>query len=199
VTEPTVYTVTARRWARGWELHIANSVGDEIGVTQARALSGAAAMVRDYLEVDDRPAADAIYIVPELGDELRQRVDAARAAVRRAAEEQERAATASRAAVQELRDAGLSGSEIAAVLEVSPQRVSQLSRRGSAAKVDTKSAVAKTRAKRESAAGGVRVTSRATGTGRFGYSKSGSAAGRPGVAAQDGSAQRVANSKKKAR
>ncbi|MGH8238469.1 MAG: hypothetical protein ACREXP_15810, partial [Steroidobacteraceae bacterium] len=129
MTEPTVYTVTARRWARGWELHIADAAGEEIGVTQVRALSGAAAMVHDYLEVDDRPSADEIHVIPELTAALRKRVDAARTAVRRAAAEQARAAAASRTAVQELKDAGLSGSEIAAVLEVSPQRVSQLSRR----------------------------------------------------------------------
>ena len=136
MSEATVYVVTARRWARGWELHIADAAGEAIGVTQVRALSRAAAMVRDYLDVDDRPPADEIHVVPELDAALRERVDAARSAVRRAAVEQERAAAASRTAVQELKDAGLSGAEIAAVLEVSPQRVSQLSSRDSTGKVN---------------------------------------------------------------
>jgi hypothetical protein len=34
--------VCAKRWKRGWELHI-----DGIGVTQSRNLSGAEQMVRD--------------------------------------------------------------------------------------------------------------------------------------------------------
>lgn len=199
MTEPTVYTVTARRWTRGWELHIIDATGEEIGVTQVRTLSGAVAMVRDYLEVDDRPDPDEIHVVPELDAGLRKRVDAARAAVRRAAEEQERAAAASRTAVQELKEAGLSGYEIAAVLEVSPQRVSQLSQRVSTGKVYTKSAAAKTRTKRDSVAKGVRVTSTAAITGRFVSSKGGTAGGRYDLAAKDGSAHRATGSSKDAR
>jgi hypothetical protein len=68
-----------------------------------------------------------------------------------------RAAAASRTAVQELKDAGLSGSEIAAVLEVSPQRVSQLSSRDSTGKVS---------AKRDNARKGGRVAGRSTVAGR---------------------------------
>ena len=158
MTEPTVYTVTARRWARGWELHIVDAAGQTVGVTQVRALSAAASMVCDFLEVDDRPPADEIHVVPELDAGLRERVDAARSAVRRAAVEQERAAAASRTAVQELKDAGLSGSEIAAVLEVSPQRVSQLSSRGSTGKVN---------AKRDPAGKSGRIAGRSTVAGRY--------------------------------
>lgn len=143
MSDPTVYTVLARRWAHGWELHITDGAGEEIGVTQTRTLSGAVAMVSDYLELDDRPAPYAVHVVPELDAGLRERVVAARTAVRRAAEEQERAATASRAAVEELKAAGLSGYEIAAVLEVSPQRVSQLSKRAPARKDESKRVVAK--------------------------------------------------------
>ena len=58
------YTVTAKRWEHGWELHI-----DGIGVTQSRLLSDAEAMVRDYLATDDVPGADTadITIRPDLG------------------------------------------------------------------------------------------------------------------------------------
>jgi hypothetical protein len=38
------YEVTARRWARGWELHI-----PDVGVTQSPTLSGANRMVREYV------------------------------------------------------------------------------------------------------------------------------------------------------
>jgi hypothetical protein len=41
----STYTVRAKRWKHGWELHI-----DGIGVTQSRNLNGAEQMVRAYLE-----------------------------------------------------------------------------------------------------------------------------------------------------
>src|SRR5262252_6792227 len=44
VAPVTTYRVTARRWKRGWELHIAGE-----GVTQSRSLAEADGMVRDYV------------------------------------------------------------------------------------------------------------------------------------------------------
>lgn len=44
----TSYQVTARRWAKGWELHIAGDAG-MLGVTQCRTLAGAEFMARDYV------------------------------------------------------------------------------------------------------------------------------------------------------
>lgn len=46
-TDKTTYTVIAKRWDRGWELHI-----NGVGVTQSRALNDAEAMVRDYIALD---------------------------------------------------------------------------------------------------------------------------------------------------
>ena len=40
----TTYQVTAKRWARGWELHI-----DGVGVTQSGRLGVAEGMARDYV------------------------------------------------------------------------------------------------------------------------------------------------------
>jgi hypothetical protein len=40
----TTYTVHAKRWARGWELHV-----DGVGVTQTHGLSAAEAMARSYI------------------------------------------------------------------------------------------------------------------------------------------------------
>jgi hypothetical protein len=50
----STYTVRAKRWKHGWELHV-----DGVGVTQSRNLDGAEQMVRDYIETltdHDRPS-----------------------------------------------------------------------------------------------------------------------------------------------
>lgn len=120
------YTVRAKRWTHGWELHI-----DGEGVTQARSLAVAERQVRDYLSLlHDRDMTDEIVIVPELGDRLRRDVASTRDAVRALAERQRRVAAESRRVAHELHDAGLAGSEIATVLGVSPQRASQLLKEG---------------------------------------------------------------------
>ena len=41
------YEVLAKKWRRGWELHIAG-----VGVTQSRSLADAAKMARDYVASD---------------------------------------------------------------------------------------------------------------------------------------------------
>jgi hypothetical protein len=116
------YTVTAKRWEHGWELHI-----DGIGVTQSRLPSDAEAMVRDYLAADDVPDAEAadITIRPDLGG-LEDLVLAGRAQTERAQHEQQDAAKAMRNLVTQLRQAGLSVADTAAVLGVAKGRVSQL-------------------------------------------------------------------------
>ena len=56
------YTVAARRWKHGWELHI-----DGIGVTQSKTLATAASMVREYIEslTEQDVTTAEIVIVPE--------------------------------------------------------------------------------------------------------------------------------------
>jgi len=117
------YTVRAKRWAHGWEVHI-----EGLGVTQSHTLRDAEMMARDYiaLETDASPDSFEVEVTPEIGGELGEQTTAARAAVAEADMAQRRAAAESRAAARRLRDAGLSGRDIAAVLRVSPQRVSQL-------------------------------------------------------------------------
>lgn len=58
----SAYTVTARRWTDGWELHIDNE-----GVTQVRTLDEADQQVRDYpATLHDRHSAEAdITITPD--------------------------------------------------------------------------------------------------------------------------------------
>jgi DNA-directed RNA polymerase specialized sigma subunit len=123
----SAYTVIARRWEHGWELEIHDDE-TEVGVTQSRTLAGAERMVRDYLAVDlgADPASFEIEIQPELTGELAEEVRAAREGVRVLERTQREVAARSRTAARHLKEAGLSGSEIAAVLGVSTQRVSQL-------------------------------------------------------------------------
>lgn len=120
----TTYTVTAKHWANGWELHI-----DGIGVTQARSLSVAEATAREYiafaLDIEDENSFD-VDVVSQLDAESAKQVRAAREEVRMAARMQAEAAASQRAVAKRLRGTGLTGREIAAVLDISPQRVSQL-------------------------------------------------------------------------
>jgi hypothetical protein len=122
------YKVRAKRWARGWELHI-----DGVGVTQSHSLRDAEGMARDYiaLDTDVLPESFVVEIVPEIGHGLDEKTLAARKAVADASHAQRAAAAQAREAARELRAAGLSGRDIAKVLNVSPQRVSQLLKTGS--------------------------------------------------------------------
>jgi DNA-directed RNA polymerase specialized sigma subunit len=120
----TTYKVTARRWALGWELHI-----DGVGVTQSRTLRSAEDMVREYialqLDLDDEENFD-VEIIPELDGNLATEAEAARHAVRAAERAQRDAAATSREVARHLKESGLKGADIATILNVSPQRVSQL-------------------------------------------------------------------------
>jgi predicted transcriptional regulator len=118
----TTYTVTAKRWKHGWELHI-----DGVGVTQSKTLATADQMVRDYIEtLTDRDVSrDDVVITAELGA-LGKKVRTVRAQVDAAESAQRDAAKAKRQLADDLRAAGLSVSDTAAILGVSRGRVSQL-------------------------------------------------------------------------
>jgi len=119
----TTYRVRAKRWARGWELHI-----DGVGVTQSHRLADAKDMARSYIAMvcDISPDLFTVDIVPEVGGGLDEAATNAREAVRQAEEAQRRAAARSRSVARQLHERGLSGRDIAALLQLSPQRVSQL-------------------------------------------------------------------------
>lgn len=127
-TTPTTYTVTARRWAEGWELHIEGE-----GVTQVRTLDQATSQVRDYLTtVHERDFTDTeVTLVPDL-DGYEKEVAAARREVAAATTAQLHAAARSRAVVKELRARGLSVTDTAAILGITRGRVSQLANHRSA-------------------------------------------------------------------
>ena len=117
------YEVKARRWKHGWELHIPG-----VGVTQSRNLGEAETMVRDYIEtLTGVDATDVkVVVIAEVGGGLDQEAQAAREAVAAADRATRAAAARSRKVARELKQAGLSGRDIAAILRVSAQRVSQL-------------------------------------------------------------------------
>ena len=119
----TTYRVRAKRWARGWELHI-----DGIGVTQSRSLGGAEAMARDYISLDLDMSAQSfeLEIIPHIGGGLDEEVARVRQEIRAAERAQLQAAEHSREVVRRLKEQGLTGKDTAAVLGISPQRVSQL-------------------------------------------------------------------------
>ena len=147
------YTVRAKRWEHGWELHI-----DGEGVTQSRSLSTADRTVREYLSLlHDRDITDEITIVHDLGSKIDAEVRKARRAVAELAERQRQVAALSRSTADELRKAGLAGAEIAKVLGVSAQRVSQLTRPTAKAP-----RTARTRAAAKSAAATPRAVAKST-------------------------------------
>jgi DNA-directed RNA polymerase specialized sigma subunit len=118
------YTVNATRWEHGWELHV-----EGVGVTQSKSLSSASRIAREYISlvrsISDESTIE-VLIRPQIDSALGAEVIAARNAVHELGERQREVAAISRAAAKDLAASGLSGADIAVVLEVSPQRVSQL-------------------------------------------------------------------------
>lgn len=117
------YTVRAKRWERGWELHI-----DGVGVTQSHGLADAKRTAESYIAMRTGADPDEVTIVPEVGSGLDEEARQARDAVLAAAVAQKDAAAKSRKVARRLRGLGLTGRDISAVLGVSQQRVSQLLR-----------------------------------------------------------------------
>ena len=119
----TRFDVTAKRWERGWELHIA-----DVGVTQSHSLRDAERMVRDFIELDlgAEVASTAVIVMDiEVGG-LEEDVRAVREELERLDAAQREAAKASRAVAKQLKEAGLTGADGARVMGVSEQRFSQL-------------------------------------------------------------------------
>lgn len=114
------FQARVKPWRRGWEIHI-----DGLGVTQARRLSEVEERTRDYIDSLTGHADAGVELSYDLG-ELSNNVTAAQQATRAAAEAQQDAAAQNRRAAADLRAAGLSVSEVAIIMGVSPSRVSQL-------------------------------------------------------------------------
>ncbi|GAB2700427.1 hypothetical protein [Kitasatospora kifunensis] len=121
--KPTTYTVVAKRWRHGWELHV-----EGVGVTQSRTLLDAEPMAREYigLELEVPEDSFALVVTPEIGAGVDGELLDLRQADREAEAAQRRATAKRRTIAAHLKELGLSGREIAAVLGITPQRVSQI-------------------------------------------------------------------------
>ena len=118
------YNVAAVRWPLGWELHI-----EGVGVTQSKSLVDAEETVRDYIALEydiEDESSFAVVITPQLDEELASAVEAAREGVREFERVRSETKRRSRHAAHTLKARGLKGYDIAKILHVSDQRVSQL-------------------------------------------------------------------------
>jgi hypothetical protein len=120
------FGAVATREGKWWIVEV-----EGVGTTQGRSAAEARAMAKDLVSAMlDVPLESVdVSVTFEVPGKLREEVKAARAATLQAAVAQEEAAAKSRKAVADLKAEGLSGADIAAVLDLSPQRVSQLAKR----------------------------------------------------------------------
>jgi predicted RNase H-like HicB family nuclease len=123
----TRYTAVCRRSGGWWAISIPQIRGVH---TQARRLDQAADMARDAIALMLDVPADSfdVDVRPEVPDE----VDAARHARRRADDAGQQAAEATRTAVQSLLASGYTVRDAGSLLDLSPQRVSQIRRHAKA-------------------------------------------------------------------
>lgn len=123
------YTATAAREGRWWVITV-----PDIGVTQARSLAEAEDAARGLISAmldTDEEGID-VTVAPALDPKVADLVQRARHSVSELDTIQRRTANLSRVAVTALTDQGISGRDVAAILKVSPQRVSQLRHEGPA-------------------------------------------------------------------
>jgi predicted RNase H-like HicB family nuclease len=130
MTRPT-YRVDALKRGGWWLLTSPDAPG---AVSQVRTLGQAEEHAREAIAFVLGVAEDSfeLTVVPELPKTLQAKVSRAKQGIRDLEALQREAGAMSREAVQELAAAGFKGREIAVVLGVSPQRVSQLAKGGHA-------------------------------------------------------------------
>jgi DNA-directed RNA polymerase specialized sigma24 family protein len=119
-----MHRVRAKRQRDGWVLRIAAGP-DEVWV---RRLTEAVAAARSLISAESgTPAGEInVQIDIDLGEPLQSRKREAVQAILDARRAQEKASQAYREVARKLQDSGVSGAEIALILNVSRQRVSQL-------------------------------------------------------------------------
>lgn len=116
-------TARARRSGKWWAIEVPELPGL---FTQVRRLDQVAEMAEDAAILLGRVGPFEIEVIPVLADDLEAEIKAARGLATEARTLQRRAATTSREVVERLRSEGLTVRDVATVLAISPQRVSQL-------------------------------------------------------------------------
>lgn len=118
-----VVEVRAQREGKWWTLHMTD------GVTQVKSLGDVDGMVADYVSLMRDVPAERVQVVLvsiDPGSGMAAQVEGAKRAQEEAERAQKVAARAIRDTAKALKRSGLAGLEVARVLGVSPQRVSQL-------------------------------------------------------------------------
>ena len=121
ITRVKTYIVRARRRQGGWDLEI-----DGIGVTRADRLTSAERGVRAHLDLLGHSDAVSSLITFEYAKDLEREIDAIRTSRSAADAANRTAAERTRVLARRLVDDGYTGAEVAVMLGVTPQRVSQL-------------------------------------------------------------------------
>jgi hypothetical protein len=115
------YVVRARRRQGGWDLEI-----DGIGVTRADRLTSAERRVRAHLDLLGHSDATTAAVSFEYAKDVEREIEAVRASRTAADAANRTAAERTRVLARRLVDEKYSGAEVALMLGVTPQRVSQL-------------------------------------------------------------------------
>jgi CRP-like cAMP-binding protein len=121
MADMSAYTATATREGRWWVVDVAG-----IGVTQSRTLAEAHTWAQGLVEAVTGEAGADVFITPLLPDGTLDRVRNAQTLTARADAELRAAAEEIREATRNLLQTGMSQQDVAAILGVSRQRVSQL-------------------------------------------------------------------------
>jgi predicted RNase H-like HicB family nuclease len=129
-------TANAQRSGGWWAVEVPAIPGL---LTQAKRLDQVESMVKEAAELLGAGDVD-VDVVPQLPADVREEIQAARQVHAQVISLQERAAAKYREVAARLRREGLTVRDVAAVLEVSPQRVSQLVPAAAAAKAPRKAA-----------------------------------------------------------
>jgi hypothetical protein len=121
MVEMSAYTATATREGRWWVIDV-----DGVGVTQSRTLAEAHTWAQGLVEAVTGEAGADVTVTPSLPDGTIDRVRNAQTVIARADAELRGAADEIREATRSMLRTGMSQKDVAAILGVSRQRVSQL-------------------------------------------------------------------------
>jgi predicted RNase H-like HicB family nuclease len=125
VEELITYEVRAERADGWWILSVPQVPG---ALSQVRSLSSAEEHIREAIAFVAQVASDSfeVQVVPVLPEQLATEVATAQSASETYRQAQDHASASIRRAIAALSEAGLSGPEIARILGVTKQRISQL-------------------------------------------------------------------------